>query len=176
MLTDLSQTFQIYFEVHGRKKNMIYVITCRMSENDNVSVLYITVCRHKTGLDCDQWYRHRPRSSNSLPSVGLGADPGVQVATRGWLFKSSPAVGCRYFPPGLRSPYQPKNITIFRPLPSYTAWWQRHIGVNNLPKVVTQLYVLVGIEPRPVDCKSNTWTLCHCAAPYWNNINIVNCI
>jgi len=25
-------------------------------------------------------------------------------------------------------------------VPSYTAWWQRHIGVNNLPKVVTQLF------------------------------------
>ena len=24
-------------------------------------------------------------------------------------------------------------------VPSYTAWWQRHIGVNNLPEVVTQL-------------------------------------
>ena len=25
------------------------------------------------------------------------------------------------------------------PVPSYTAWWQRHIDVNNLPKVVTHL-------------------------------------
>jgi len=24
------------------------------------------------------------------------------------------------------------------PVPSYTAWWQRHIGVNNLPGVVTR--------------------------------------
>jgi len=24
-------------------------------------------------------------------------------------------------------------------MPSYIAWWQRHIGVNNLPKIVTQL-------------------------------------
>jgi len=23
------------------------------------------------------------------------------------------------------------------PVPSYTAWWQRYIGVNNLPKVAT---------------------------------------
>jgi len=34
---------------------------------------------------------------------------------------------------------QPKNITILQPVSSYTTWWQRHIGVNNLPKVVTQL-------------------------------------
>jgi len=24
------------------------------------------------------------------------------------------------------------------PVPSYTAWWQRHIGVNNFTKVVTR--------------------------------------
>ena len=59
--------------------------------------------------------------------------------TRRWLFKSSPAVGCHYFPPGLWSPSQPKDVTILWPIPSYTAWWHRHIGVNNLPKVVTQL-------------------------------------
>ena len=42
------------------------------------------------------------------------------------------------FLPGLRSPFQPKNVTVLRPVPSYIAWWQRHIGVNNMPKVVTQ--------------------------------------
>ena len=57
-----------------------------------------------------------------------------------------PAVGCHYFPPGLRSPVQAKNITILWPVPSYTAWWQRHIGVNNLPKVVMQL------------CPAGNWT------------------
>jgi len=57
-----------------------------------------------------------------------------------------PVVGCHYFPPGLWSPSQPKNVTVLRPVPSYTAWWQRHIGVNNFPKVVTQL-ASVGIEP-----------------------------
>ena len=61
-------------------------------------------------------------------------------------FKSSPVVGCHYFPPGLQSPSQLKNVTILRPVPSYTAWWQRHIGVNNLPKVVTQL------------CPGGNWT------------------
>ena len=34
-----------------------------------------------------------------------------------------------------------------RPVPSYTAWLQRHIGANNLPKVVTQLMPGVGFEP-----------------------------
>ena len=48
-------------------------------------------------------------------------------------------VGCHYFPPGLRSPSQLKNSDVLRPVPSYIAWWHRHIGVNNLPMVVTQL-------------------------------------
>jgi len=37
--------------------------------------------------------------------------------------------------PHLRLPSQPQGITA--PWPSYTAWWQRHVCVNNLPKVVT---------------------------------------
>ena len=74
-----------------------------------------------------------------LPSAGPGADPGVQSVRLQLTFKSSKAVGCHYFPPGLRSPSQPKNVTVLRPVPSYTAYWQRNVGVNNLPKVVTQL-------------------------------------
>ena len=64
--------------------------------------------------------------------------------------KSSPAVGCHHFPPGLWSPSQPKNVTVLRPVLSYTAWWQRHIDVNNLPKVAMQLPP-VKINPRPTD-------------------------
>jgi len=75
----------------------------------------------------------------SLPSIGPGADPVYRQSFHGWLFKTSPAVGCHYFPPGLQSPSQPKNVTVLRPVPSYTAWWQRQIGVNDLLKVVTQL-------------------------------------
>jgi len=30
------------------------------------------------------------------------------------------------------------SVTGHRPVPIYTAWWQRHMGVNYLPKVVTQ--------------------------------------
>ena len=80
----------------------------------------------------------------------------VQAACR-WLLKLSPSVGCHYFPPDLRSPSQPKNVTVLRPVPSYTAWWQSHIGVNNLPRVVTQL------------CPSVNWThdlLITSATPY----------
>ena len=57
--------------------------------------------------------------SYSLPSVGPGADPGVQTACRRLLIHS-PAVGCHTFLPDMRSQ-------------------QRHTGVNNLTKVVTQI-------------------------------------
>ena len=39
-----------------------------------------------------------------------------------------------------------RSITTPWPVPSYTAWWQRHIGLNNLLKVVTQLLPQVGFE------------------------------
>jgi len=38
-----------------------------------------------------------------------------------------------------RSPSHPKNVAVLQPLLSYTVWWQRHIGVNNLAKVAMQL-------------------------------------
>jgi len=45
--------------------------------------------------------------------------------------------------PGLRLPSRPQSITDPWPVPSYTAWWQSHTGVNNLPKVVTQHQVIL---------------------------------
>jgi len=72
-------------------------------------------------------------------ALGPELIPVYRQSARRWLFKSSPAVGCHCLLPGLRSPSQLKNITVLQPVPSYTAWWQRHIGVNNLPKVVTRL-------------------------------------
>jgi len=65
-------------------------------------------------------------------TLGPELIPVYRQSTRRWLFKSCPAVGCHYFPPALRSPSQPKNVAVLRPVPSYTAWWQRHIDVNNL--------------------------------------------
>jgi len=60
--------------------------------------------------------------------------PGPQWHTR---IVINPAVGCHYFPPGPRLPSQPSGITALRPVQSYTAWWQGHIGVRNLPRVFT---------------------------------------
>jgi len=47
----------------------------------------------------------------------------------------NPVVGCHYFPPGPLLPSQPSGVTAFRPVPTCTAWWQRHIGVRKLPRV-----------------------------------------
>ena len=48
---------------------------------------------------------------------------------------TDPAVGCHYFLPGQQLPSQSSGITARRPVPTYTAWWQRHIGLTNLPRV-----------------------------------------
>ena len=72
-------------------------------------------------------------------ALGPELIPVYRQSARRWLFKSRPMVGCHYFSLGLQSSSQPRNVTVLRPVPSYTARWQRHIGVNNLPKVVTQL-------------------------------------
>jgi len=37
------------------------------------------------------------------------------------------AVGCHYFPPGLRLPSQPDSITANWPVPNYNVWWKRHV-------------------------------------------------
>jgi len=47
------------------------------------------------------------------------------------------------------------------PLPNYTAWWQGHMGVNNLPRVVTQPRPGWGSNSRPLDLKLNTLPLRH---------------
>ena len=83
----------------------------------------------------------------SIPSVGPRADPGVL------------AVGCHYFPPGLQLPPEPHSITALWPVPSYTAWRQRHIGVNNLPKIVTQRCLKQDLNPRPTDRKPKCLTV-----------------
>jgi len=57
----------------------------------------------------------------SKRSVGPGADLGVQ-AVNPQVSVIHPAVGCHYFPPGLRLPPQLHSITALWPVPSYTAW------------------------------------------------------
>ena len=40
--------------------------------------------------------------------------------------------------PDLRLPSRPQSITALWPVPNCTAWWQRHMGVSNLPRVVVK--------------------------------------
>jgi len=51
----------------------------------------------------------------SLTTVGPEDDHGVQAV-------SPQAVGCHYFPPGMRFPFQTQSITALWPVPSYTVW------------------------------------------------------
>jgi len=57
--------------------------------------------------------------------------PVYRPSARRWLEAIHPAVGCHYFPPCLL-PSQPKSVTAHRPVPNYTAWWQRHMRVSSL--------------------------------------------
>jgi len=60
--------------------------------------------------------------SYSLPSVGSGADPGVQ-AVRPPVTVSHPLGGrLPLLSASLRLPSQPQSITAPWPVPSYTAW------------------------------------------------------
>jgi len=85
---------------------------------------------------------HEPKikfSHTHYRALGLEMIPVYRQSAHMWL-QSFLAVGCHYFTPGLRSPSQPKNVTVLWLVTSYTAWWQRHIGVNNMAKVPTQLF------------------------------------
>ena len=70
-------------------------------------------------------------------ALGPELIPVYRQSARRWIEAIHPAVGCHCFPPGLRLPSQPKSVTAHRPVPNYTAWWQRHKRVSSLPKAVT---------------------------------------
>jgi len=46
-------------------------------------------------------------------------------------------------------------ILVVSPVPNHAAWWQQHMGVNNLPNVVTQQCCDRKWNPRPFDRKSD---------------------
>jgi len=54
-------------------------------------------------------------------ALGPELIPVYRQSAHGWLFKSSPAISCCYFPPDLQSASQPKNVTVLRPVPCCTA-------------------------------------------------------
>ena len=60
----------------------------------------------------------------------------------------NPAVGCRYFPPGLQLPS----------LPVLLLGEQRHNGVNSLPKIVTRQRRGCYLNPGPSAPEFSTLT------------------
>ena len=71
----------------------------------------------------------------------------------------NPAVGRHYFPPGPQLPSQQSGVITLRPVATYTAWWQRHIGVRHLPRVLRHEPSWES-KPQPLDRKSNTLHQC----------------
>jgi len=76
--------------------------------------------------------------------------PVYRQSAHRWLEAIHLVVGCHYFLPGLRLPSQPKSVTAHRPVPNYTAWWQRHMRVSSLPKAVTWKRTGRDSIPRPL--------------------------
>jgi len=66
----------------------------------------------------------------------------------------NPAVGCRYFPPGLQLPSQPLRGL----LPVLLLGEQRHNGVNSLPKIVTRQRRGCDLNPGPSAPEFSTLT------------------
>jgi len=69
--------------------------------------------------------------------------PMYRQSARKWLEAIHPAVGCHYFQPGLWLPYQSNSVTAYRPVPNYTACWQRHVCEQ-----LAQSYYLEADRPR----------------------------
>jgi len=93
---------------------------------------------------CDLVGKKVKASHTRYRTLGLELIAGVQAVSPQVTISHPPGGGCHYLPPGLQLPSQPQSITANWPVPKYTAWWQRHTGVNNLPKVVMQLLPRVG--------------------------------
>jgi len=94
---------------------------------------HITVCCRHIGAPAD----HRLDQWNKLvcsPQVTFKDIPGGRLP----LLSARPVVTFPGFP--VKERHCPLTST------SYTVWWQKNIGVNNLPKVVMQL------------CPSGNWT------------------
>jgi len=72
-----------------------------------------------------------------------------------WLYLIHPAVGCHYFPPGLRLPSQPQSITASWPVPSYTA--------SHRCEQLAQCCYALGFEPTT--CWSQVQCSTRCANP-----------
>ena len=92
-------------------------------------------------------------------ALGPELIPLYRQSARRWLEAIHLAVGCHYFPPRLRLPFQPKSVTAHRPVPYYTAWWPRHIRVSSLPKANTWKLTGRDLNPRLFGSRANALPL-----------------
>jgi len=58
-------------------------------------------------------------------------------------------------------PSQLRSVDAFWPVPNYTAWWQRHMCVNNLPMVVTWKWS-GGRESNEWRQRAKHWLMAYC--------------
>ena len=78
--------------------------------------------------------------------------------------------------PDLRLPSQPQSVTAPWAVTNYTAWWQRHMGVNNLHRVAARQCTGRESNLQPLNRESNTLTTTlpshrhqsPCHQWYWN--------
>ena len=61
--------------------------------------------------------------------------------------------------PYLRLPSQSQDIAAPWLIPNYAAWWQRHMCVNNLPKVVAWQRNGRELNSRPLESQANALTI-----------------
>ena len=91
-------------------------------------------------------------------SIGRCSSPSSRPRARRW--RTNNVCVAR---PDLWLPSQPQGITAHWLVPIYTAWWQRHLCVNNLPRVAldsgeagTRTHDLLIVSPAPYHYATET--------------------
>ena len=110
-------------------------------KNRKIAILSDTVVqRHTTNATVKQHScGHRLRKDYATPGCDAhlgftGLEPAVGLRPALWTADHTSSIACVTFP-------------VFTPVPNYTTWWQRHMGVNNLPRVVICSSARPWIEP-----------------------------
>ena len=76
--------------------------------------------------------------------------------------------------PNLQLPSQSQDIAVPRLVPNYTAWRQRHMCMNNFPKVVTWQWNGRELNSLPLESQANALTITPsghtvCCAIFWSS-------
>jgi len=77
------------------------------------------------------------------------------------IFLQAECAGCSSWCPANNVKSLKANVKApaFTPISVYTTWWKRHMGVNNLPKVVTQPRCGRESNSRPLDYQATLKTI-----------------